>query len=73
MPSGGERRLTCFLWCVACLRKIRRDKGPHLVICPASLLENWQRELARWCPSLSVVAYYGPKRSELRYNLEYLR
>ena len=43
------------------------------MICPASLLENWQRELARWCPSLSVVAYYGPKRSELRYNLEYLR
>jgi len=49
------------------------DKGPHLVICPASLLENWERELQRWCPALNVVSYYGSQRSEIRYNLEMLR
>lgn len=28
------------------------DPGPHLVVVPASLLENWQRELAAWAPNL---------------------
>lgn len=53
-----------------CLKEMFKDEGPHLVICPASLLENWQRELARWCPSLKVVLYYGANRSELRYELK---
>ena len=25
---------------------------PHLIVCPASLIENWQRELRQWCPKL---------------------
>ena len=56
-----------------CLKELYKDEGPHIVICPASLLENWQRELQQWCPHLEVVAYYGPNRSEIRQNLEALR
>ena len=56
-----------------CLRKVMNDKGPHLVICPASLLENWERELQRWCPAMNVVSYYGAQRSDIRYNLEVFR
>lgn len=64
---GCHRR---FLFHPGCLKEMFQDPGPHLVICPASLLENWQRELERWCPSLNMVAYYGPNRSETRHNLD---
>ncbi len=39
-----------------------RLKEPALVVVPASLLVNWQRELARFAPKLAVSLYYGPKR-----------
>ena len=33
--------------------------GPHLILVPASTLENWERELQLWCPTLKVLVYYG--------------
>jgi superfamily II DNA or RNA helicase len=36
--------------------------GPTLVICPTSLLGNWQRELARFAPSVPVRRYHGGDR-----------
>jgi SNF2 family DNA or RNA helicase len=36
---------------------------PALVIAPASLLENWERELGRFAPSLKVGRYHGAGRS----------
>jgi SNF2 family DNA or RNA helicase/uncharacterized Zn finger protein len=33
-----------------------------LIIAPASLIENWERELTRFAPSLTVVRYHGAKR-----------
>ncbi|XP_078064934.1 SWI/SNF-related matrix-associated actin-dependent regulator of chromatin subfamily A containing DEAD/H box 1-like isoform X2 [Mustelus asterias] len=35
------------------------DNGPHLIIVPASTLDNWIRELKQWCPDLKVLLYYG--------------
>ena len=55
------------------LRELSKDAGPHLVVVPASLIENWQRELERWCPKLEVVTYYGKDRAEIRANLNALR
>jgi superfamily II DNA or RNA helicase len=38
--------------------------GPKtLVVCPTSVLPNWQSELARFRPSLKVCAYHGPGRA----------
>jgi uncharacterized Zn finger protein/superfamily II DNA or RNA helicase len=34
-----------------------------LVAAPAALLENWERELARFAPSLSAMRYHGTKRA----------
>ena len=31
------------------------DRKPHLVIVPLSVLGNWQREFAKWCPALKVT------------------
>uniref|UniRef100_A0A1D1Z896 SWI/SNF-related matrix-associated actin-dependent regulator of chromatin subfamily A containing DEAD/H box 1 n=1 Tax=Anthurium amnicola TaxID=1678845 RepID=A0A1D1Z896_9ARAE len=45
------------------LKHLDNDPGPHLIVCPASLLENWERELRRWCPSLSVVVFHGAGRT----------
>ncbi|WP_329464004.1 DEAD/DEAH box helicase [Streptomyces sp. NBC_01431] len=36
--------------------------GPTLVVCPASLLGNWQREAARFAPSVPVRRYHGGDR-----------
>lgn len=37
-------------------------EGPVLVVSPASLLGNWQRELSTWAPGLSVYLHHGPSR-----------
>jgi len=36
---------------------------PSLVVCPASVLHNWQREIEKFRPSLRVHTYHGPQRS----------
>ncbi|MEO6875161.1 MAG: DEAD/DEAH box helicase [Opitutaceae bacterium] len=33
-----------------------------LVVCPASLVENWRRESARFAPELSVFVHHGAQR-----------
>ncbi|MFF1715761.1 SNF2-related protein [Streptomyces sp. NPDC058268] len=37
--------------------------GPTLVICPASLLGNWQREIEKFAPGTPVLRYHGTERS----------
>ncbi|EDY52702.1 SNF2/RAD54 family helicase, partial [Streptomyces clavuligerus] len=37
--------------------------GPTLVVCPASLITNWQREIARFAPDTTVVRYHGTGRA----------
>ncbi|MFI6931158.1 SNF2-related protein [Streptomyces sp. NPDC050287] len=43
------------------LRRARRE--PTLVICPASLLGNWQREITRFAPGVPVRRFHGPDRT----------
>lgn len=45
------------------LKHLNDDPGPHLIVCPASVLENWERELKRWCPSFSVILFHGAGRA----------
>ncbi|WP_316570508.1 DEAD/DEAH box helicase [Neobacillus sp. YIM B06451] len=43
------------------------DEGmtsPALIICPTSVLGNWQKELERFAPSLRVHLHYGPNRQK---------
>ncbi len=39
-------------------------EGPALVVCPVSVLGNWERELARFAPALSVMVHHGPGRHD---------
>nr|WP_250303878.1 DEAD/DEAH box helicase [Streptomyces sp. A 4/2] len=43
------------------LHRARRE--PTLVVCPASLLGNWQREIARFAPGVPVRRFHGTDRS----------
>ncbi len=36
--------------------------APTLVVCPVSVLGNWQRELERFAPALVVKVHHGPDR-----------
>ncbi|MGV9964135.1 SNF2-related protein [Streptomyces olivaceus] len=43
------------------LRRARTE--PTLVICPASLLGNWQREITRFAPGVPVRRFHGAERT----------
>ncbi len=40
----------------------RRPSGPTLVLCPTSLLGNWEREFARFAPKVPVRRFHGGRR-----------
>ncbi|KAL6062519.1 putative DNA helicase ino80, variant 2 [Balamuthia mandrillaris] len=44
---------------LAYLAECKNIWGPFLVISPTSTLHNWQQELAKFCPSLKVLPYWG--------------
>ncbi|CAK9167510.1 unnamed protein product [Ilex paraguariensis] len=54
------------------LTHLEDDPGPHLIVCPASVLENWERELKKWCPSFTVLQYHGAGRSTYSKELSSL-
>ena len=43
--------------------------GPTLLVCPTSLLGNWQREASRFAPSLKTMIHHGPNRSRILKSL----
>jgi hypothetical protein len=46
--------------------------GPTLLLCPMSLVGNWQREAARFTPELNVYAHHGgqrPRGDDLRTRI----
>ncbi|WP_020518975.1 DEAD/DEAH box helicase [Catelliglobosispora koreensis] len=45
------------------------ENGPTLLVCPTSLVGNWEREAARFAPKLSVHVHHGAKRSLKKADL----
>ncbi|RDW85075.1 hypothetical protein BP6252_02665 [Coleophoma cylindrospora] len=41
-------------------------KGPHLVVLPGSVLENWLREFQKFSPDLVVEPYHGAQADRLQ-------
>ena len=39
--------------------------GATLVVCPPSIIGQWEREIATYAPSLITVVYYGKKKAEV--------
>ncbi|MFI9154346.1 SNF2-related protein [Streptomyces sp. NPDC053367] len=48
---------------VIALHLKRARTEPTLVVCPASLLGNWQREITRFAPGVPVRRFHGTERS----------
>jgi SNF2 family DNA or RNA helicase len=43
-------------------RQRRLDTGPTLVVCPASLMGNWEAEIHRFAPGVAVRRFHGTSR-----------
>ncbi|MEU4813887.1 SNF2-related protein [Nocardia fluminea] len=42
----------------------REQVGPTLLVCPMSVVGNWQRETQRFAPDLRVLVHHGPGRRQ---------
>ncbi|MCL4464085.1 MAG: DEAD/DEAH box helicase, partial [Firmicutes bacterium] len=50
---------------IALILKLKEEgklRRPALVVCPTTLLSNWEKECARFAPSLNVTVCHGPDR-----------
>jgi superfamily II DNA or RNA helicase len=66
---ADEMGLGKTLQAISLLAALRPESGapnatrrPALVVCPASLVENWRRETARFAPTLRVFVHHGAGR-----------
>ena len=46
------------------LQEKGRLEAPTLLICPTSVLGNWEREVKKFAPALNVVVHHGDKRAK---------
>ncbi|MFP4310706.1 MAG: SNF2-related protein [Nitriliruptoraceae bacterium] len=59
---ADEMGLGKTLQAIALLTSRPQDR-PHLVVCPTSVVGNWERELARFAPGVEVVRHHGTDRA----------
>ena len=63
---GLGKTLQALALLAAISRRENQDPAPagtvHLVVVPASLVENWRREAARFAPTLRVFVHHGAAR-----------
>lgn len=58
MGLGKTLQTICFLQYV----KEKYQGSTQLVVCPTSLIFNWENELQKFCPSLKFHIHYGSQR-----------
>lgn len=61
MGLGKTVQLIAYLLHV---HRTKQTNKPSFIICPTSVLGNWQKELARFAPDLDVHVHYGQTRSK---------
>lgn len=68
MGLGKTIQVIAFL---AYLRERLNMHRHHLIIVPASTLDNWGREFDTWCPEIRILQYYGSQehRAQIRHYL----
>ncbi len=58
---GLGKTIQTIAWFLS-LKEQNPDIGPALIICPMSVAGNWEREIKRFAPSLSVWIHHGITR-----------
>ncbi|MFD0586421.1 DEAD/DEAH box helicase [Paenibacillus sp. GCM10027627] len=53
-----------FMAYLSCVKEQEPPSGPALLICPTSVIGNWEKELKKFAPSLNVVLHYGGRRAK---------
>lgn len=66
MGLGKTLQTICYMAWLAENRK----QGNILIICPASLVYNWQNEIRKFAPRLTTVVYHGSTREESLFEHE---
>jgi SNF2 family DNA or RNA helicase len=46
------------------VKEHEKKQKPALLICPTSVLGNWQKEFAKFAPSLNIYVHYGASRTK---------
>ncbi len=60
MGLGKTLQTICFL-----AHYIQQNSGvKNIIICPSSLMYNWQKELEKFAPSIRALVYHGTNRKE---------
>ena len=60
----GLGKTVQFLTLMLHLKEQNALTGPTLLICPTSVMGNWEREVRKFAPSLTVLLHHGPGRSQ---------
>ncbi|XP_066586309.1 SWI/SNF-related matrix-associated actin-dependent regulator of chromatin subfamily A containing DEAD/H box 1 homolog [Prorops nasuta] len=68
MGLGKTIQVIAFLTYLKESGLLQQQDGPHLIVVPSSIKDNWKYELEKWSPDLNVVQYYGSQddRKEMR-------
>ena len=62
---GLGKTIQLIAYFLACKEREQAEESePVLIICPTSVLGNWQKELERFAPSLEVMLHYGTNRKK---------
>jgi len=62
MGLGKTLQALALLSAATATARARGAARPHLAVAPASLVENWRREAARFAPELRVFVHHGTRR-----------
>ncbi len=68
---GDEMGLGKTLQIIALLAsEVANGRGDNLVVCPPTLLRNWQMELEKFAPHLRVLIHAGPSRAGILRSIQ---
>lgn len=70
MGLGKTIQVIAFL---AYLKATNQVRGTHLIVVPSSTLDNWDTELAKWCPDLMVEKYYGNQNERRALRIKWAK
>ncbi|KAL7739474.1 hypothetical protein ACLKA6_011336 [Drosophila palustris] len=70
MGLGKTIQVIAFL---AYLKENGLSRGAHLIVVPSSTLDNWEAEMAKWCPSLVVEKYHGSQDERRRMRARFAK
>ncbi|MEA1963998.1 MAG: DEAD/DEAH box helicase [Candidatus Aerophobetes bacterium] len=67
---GLGKTIEVIAWLLHRKKLLANNSHPVLVICPTSVLGNWQREIERFAPNLPVIRHHGLNRASSKDSLE---